>query len=145
MRHISEEAARKPGPDLPRLCWEFDHALGRAAYRWLGKPDPEAPRRYRRPLQDMTQANVDLAELVAAVPNIFDWDGWNRMGLAIFAVSDGSEEGFIVFDDFSAKSSKYDPHSVEERWHNYHRSPPTRTGFGKLISLAQHAGWRPRA
>jgi Primase C terminal 2 (PriCT-2) len=49
-----------------------------------------------------------------------------------------------VFDAFSAKSAKYDPDAVRERWANYRRSPPTRTGVGKLVKLARTASWRPR-
>jgi hypothetical protein len=45
-RHVSHHVAERPGPDLPRLLWEWDHDLGRLAYRWLGQPDPNAPRRH---------------------------------------------------------------------------------------------------
>jgi hypothetical protein len=54
MRYLSEHAAQRPGPDLPRLLWEFDHELGRAAYRWLGQPDPDAPRLYPRPRHQLS-------------------------------------------------------------------------------------------
>jgi hypothetical protein len=81
--------------------------------------------------------------MVAAIPNNCSWDEWNAIGLAIYAACGGSEHGFIVFDDFSARSSKYQPEAVVERWRNYRRSPPNRTGLGKLISLAVAAGWRP--
>jgi hypothetical protein len=64
--------------------------------------------------------------------------------LAIFAASGGSGDGFIAFDDFSARSRKYHPQNVKERWRNYRRSPPNRTGIGKLITLARAAGWRSR-
>jgi hypothetical protein len=90
----------------------------------------------------MSRAELDLAELVHAIPNDLDWHGWNSLGLAIFAV-DSSEHGLTVFDDFSARSAKYGPHVIAERWRNYRRSPPNRTGIGKLIALALAAGWRP--
>jgi hypothetical protein len=32
-RHVSRHAAQRPGPDLPRLLREWDHGLGRLAYR----------------------------------------------------------------------------------------------------------------
>jgi Primase C terminal 2 (PriCT-2) len=63
--------------------------------------------------------------------------------MAFYAASDGSEEGFIAFDDWSAKSAKYDPRTVEERWHNYCRSPPSRIGIGTLVHLARAAGEKP--
>jgi len=52
----------------------------------------------------MSQSDLDLAELVAAIPNNRDWGEWNAIGMAIFAASGGSEDGFIVFEDFSARS-----------------------------------------
>ncbi len=142
MRYVSERAARRPGADLPILLWEADHALGRRAFDWLRLPHPNAPRRYPRPRREMSGAELDLAELVGAIPNNCDWDGWNAIGLAIFAV-DKSDHGLSAFDDFIAKSPKYNSRSVQERWRNYRRSPPSRTGIGKLISLALAAGWRP--
>jgi hypothetical protein len=143
MRYLSEHAAQRPGPDLPRLLWEFDHELGRAAYRWLGQPDPDAPRLYPRPRHQLSKQDFDLAEIVAAIPNNFDWTAWNKVGLAIYAASGGSGHGFVVFDDFSARSPKYQPHDVRGRWNNYRRSPPARIGMGTLVHLARQAGWRP--
>jgi hypothetical protein len=145
MRHVSEHVARRPGPDLPRLLWECDHALGRAAYRWAGWAAPDEPRHgFRsRSRSELTADDIDLAEMVAAIPNDANWDEWNATGLAIYAASHGSDQGGIVFDDWSAKSPKYNPYTTAERWRHYHRSPPNRTGAGKLIKLALAAGWRP--
>jgi hypothetical protein len=142
-RYVSEHAAHHPGPDLPRLLWEFDHELGRAAYGWLGQSDPDAPKRYPRRRDELSRRDLDLAEIVAAIPNNCNWDEWNTIGLAIFAASGGSGDGRVIFDDFSAQSPKYDPHAVEERWRNYRRSPPSRIGVGSLVHRARQAGWRP--
>jgi hypothetical protein len=144
-RYVSEDAARRPGPDLPRLLWEFDHELARPAYRWLGQPDPDALRRHPLPRNQLSQRDLDLAEVVATIHNDFDWNGWNNVGMATFAASGGSEEGRIVFDDFSAKSPKYDSRAVEERWRNYRRSPPNRIGMGSLVHLARQCRWSPKA
>jgi hypothetical protein len=143
-RYISESAAQRPEPEFPRLLWEFDHELGRAAYRWLGKPDPDAPRRYPRRRSELSQRDLDIAEVVAAIPNNCSWEDWNKIGMAIFAASDGSGDGCVAFDDFSAKSPKYHPHAVRERWRNYRCSPPSRIGMGTLVHLASQAGWRPK-
>jgi hypothetical protein len=142
-RYVSEHAARRPGPDLPRLLWEFDHELGRAAYRWLGQPDPDQPRHYPRPRNGLSRRDLDLVDVVQAIRNDCDWPGWNNIGMAIFAASGGSENGFIVFDAFSAKSPKYDPVTARERWRNYRRSPPRRIGMGSLVHLARQCGWTP--
>jgi hypothetical protein len=143
MRYISETAARRPGPDLPGLLWEFDHELARPAYRWLGQPDPDAPQHYPRPRNALSRRDLDFAEIVAAIPNNFDWAAWNKVGLAIYAASGGSDDGFVTFDDLSARSPKYQSHVVRERWNNYRRSPPSRIGMGTLVYLARQAGWHP--
>jgi hypothetical protein len=61
--------------------------------------------------------------------------------MAIYAASGGSEEGYIAFDAFSARSPKYDPYTVEERWRNYRRSSPNRIGIGTLVHIAREHGW----
>jgi len=143
-RHISRHAAERPGPDLPGLLWEWDHDLGRTAYRWLGQPTPDAPQFHPQPRKPLSRQDLDLADLVHAIPNDCDWSAWNRIGMAIFAASKGSYDGFIIFDDFSAKSAKYQCHAVGERWRNYHRSPPNRISMGSLVHLARQFGWSPR-
>ena len=92
---------------------------------------------------ELSQRDLDLCEVVHAIPNNHSWEEWNKIGMAIFAASGGSGDGFVVFDDFSSKSPKYNPDEVQKRWFNYHRSPPSRIGFGTLVHLARQAGWRP--
>jgi Bifunctional DNA primase/polymerase, N-terminal/Primase C terminal 2 (PriCT-2) len=157
MRHVSEYAARRPEPksdgelfpDLPTLLFEAEPVLGRKAFHWLGRPAPDDPppqprtRRSRRWLVTEHE-DVDLAEIVEAIPNNFGWDDWNSLGMAIFAASDGAEDGHDIFDDFSRASAKYHQADVEERWSNYRKYPPSRTGIGKLVKLARAHGWRAR-
>jgi hypothetical protein len=142
-RYVSDTAARNPAPDLPRLLWEFDHDLGRPAYRWLGEPDPNPPRRHPKPRSQQSRRELDLAEIVNAIPNDCCWEDWNRVGLAVFAASGGSAQGAIIFDDWSAKSVKYNPYVTAERWGKYQKCPPSRIGMGTLVYLARQAGWRP--
>jgi hypothetical protein len=143
MRWVSPAAARIPGPDLLRLLWEWDHDLARRAYRWLGIAPPDAPQRYPRYSSEQEPRDLDLAEIVAAIPNDCSWEGWNNMGLAIYAASREGGDGFVIFDDFSAKSLSYNPHETAARWRHYENHPPNRTGIGKLAKLAWQNGWRP--
>jgi hypothetical protein len=149
MRWISPTAARKPGPDLPGVLWEFDHDLARPAYRWLGIRTPDEPSRYPKPRHELSKQDLDLAEMVHATPNNFDWHGWDDYGLAIYAAArdNGHDLGaaFVIFDDFSAKHPAYDPHETAARWRNFEKYPPSRTGIGKIAKLAYAAGWRPKA
>lgn len=141
-RYVSQHAAELPGPDLPDLLREADPNLGRVAFRWLALPDPDSPRLQPKRAK-LSREEINLADLVGAVPNDCDWHAWNRIGMAIFAASGGSDQGGIVFDDWSAKSSKYNPYTTAARWRHYHRSPPSRIGAGTLVYLAGAAGWRP--
>jgi hypothetical protein len=144
MRHLSEHAARHPNRDMPRLLWEADCSLGRRAYRWLGLPNPDMPRLRPKPRRELTNAEIDLAELVAAIPNNEDWDGWVAVGLAIFVASNGTNEAAVIFDDWSCKSPKYNPYTTAEKWREFHKYPPNSTGIGKLIKMAVDAGWRSK-
>jgi hypothetical protein len=143
-RYVSVHASERPGHDMPKLLWEFDSDLGRAAYHWLGAKAPDEPRKYPRFRFRQDPSDLDLAEIVAAIPNNCGWDDWNNIGLAIFAASKDHGDGFVVFDDYSAKSPKYDPAQTAARWRNYQKSPPSATGIGKLAKLAYQAGWRPK-
>lgn len=142
-RYVSKHASERPAPDFPHLLYEAEPILGRAAYRWLGMPNSDAPKWQPKAWRDYTKAESDLAEVVAAIPNDCDWHGWNRIGMAIFASSGGSDQGGIIFDTWSAKSPKYDPYVTVTRWHHWHRSPPSRLSAGTLVYLARQAGWRP--
>lgn len=155
MRHVSEHAARHPRGDpaepfaeLPALLFEAEPTLGRKAFHWLGLPSPDDPppnphrsRRSRRWLVT-DEGDIELGELVNAIPNTCGWNEWNSLGMAIFAASDGATDGYAIFDDFSRKSPKHHPADVKERWANYEKYPPSRTGIGKLIKLATEHGWR---
>jgi Primase C terminal 2 (PriCT-2) len=158
MRHVGEYAAQRPQPkndgelfsDLPTLLFEAEPVLGRKAFHWLGLPapddppaEPDRPRRSRRWLVTK-YGDVELAEIVEAIPNDLGWEDWNAYGLRIYAASDGSADGYVIFDDFSRKSAKYHKASVDERWANYGKSPPSRTGIAKLVKLARAHGWRAR-
>jgi hypothetical protein len=142
-RYVSVHASEPPGPDLPDLLAKADPLLGQAARCWLKVPGRTARTAQLRPRHEMTAAEIDLAEMVAAIPNNEDWAGWNNVGLALHAATGGSDHGAVLFDDWSAKSPKYNPYITADRWRHYHRSPPSRTGIGKLIRLALAAGWRP--
>jgi len=89
-----------------------------------------------------------VASALAVIPNGNDpkahhWDCWNRIGMATWAATGGSEIGREAFATWSAKSSKNDPVATENRWQHYRTSPPTKAGFGTLVYLARkHSpGW----
>lgn len=137
MRYVSEHAARRPALDLPDVLFEFDPQLGRKAYHWIGQRAPDERPPDVKPRRDYTRREVQLEDICAAITNDFGWHDWNKVGMAIYDASNGSQLGFVCFDDFSSRSPKYQPHAVRERWENYRRSPPNRIGLGTLVHLAR--------
>lgn len=133
-RHIDPGVACIPDRELPGLLAGADPRLAGQVRRWLGKPAAAAQwatRHVRRP--------SSLGDIVADIPNAgLGWNEWNVIGMAIWASSRGSGEGFQVFHEFSSRSPKYRPNAVAERWRNYHRHPPNRLSVGTLLYLAGH-------
>jgi hypothetical protein len=75
-----------------------------------------------------------------------DWYDWNRIGMATWTATGGSEYGFEAFDSWSTKSKKYNARRTRKVWKGYHRSPPDQLDIGTLIFLANQADpeWRDR-
>jgi len=135
----------------------FRDAIPILAPQWLvdqildegeGKPKPK-PRRsphQRQPFEGTPQVDLDeLASAMAFIPNDnLNWEEWTSWALAIFAASGGSQRGFNMFDEWSAKSSKYDAVITDERWYEISGSPPTHTGAGKIFKAARANGWQPK-
>jgi hypothetical protein len=88
---------------------------------------------------------LDIATALAAIPNNGppDWDHWNRIGMATWAASGGSETGFAAWCAWSAKNSAHNHQECLKRWNHYRHSPPTNIGAGTLFHLAREAqpGW----
>jgi hypothetical protein len=99
-----------------------------------------------RPVSSEPQADeFDIIAALQAIPNNdVPWDEWNRIGLATWRATGGSEVGFAAFAAWSAKSGKNDPSVTRERWAHFAQSPPSEIGAGTLFFLANQArpGWR---
>jgi hypothetical protein len=125
------------------------------APQWLfdlisqGKPKPKRNPKSPRPHQPFAGTpQCDLDALAAAMRFVsndnLSWEEWTSWALAIFAASGGSQRGFDIFDEFSARSSKYDPVTTDERWYEISGSPPSATGAGKIFKQALANGWQPK-
>src|SRR5262249_40698848 len=66
-----------------------------------------------------------------------------QIGMAVKAASNGSAEGFALFDQWRASAPDYDADTVRKKWDGFH---PTQIGFGTLSFYADKAapGWRER-
>jgi hypothetical protein len=98
---------------------------------------PSAPSNgARRPVTD-----EQLREVMECIPNDdgTSWEDWNRVGMALFAATNGSWLGAELFDQWSEKNDKYDDETTEAKWEAYSTSPPTSIGVGTLFYLANAA------
>ena len=125
--------------DTPRLCsivggntdseLYLDDALGRlekAAGHLLadrGKRQGVEPREgFKTPRAWTAQSLDEVAQILSS--QVWEWDEWNKVGMAIYDASHGSEEGRDAFHTMSEKSQKYDPSHTDARWDHYHDYPP---------------------
>ncbi len=104
-----------------------------------GDGDPEA---------DIEDIEAALAAIPNPLPKWADktdtWNEWNKVAMAVWRASGGSEGGFAAFDRWSRKwPDKYDSGETAFRWRHLDRSPPDQIGFGTLAYLAREAqpGW----
>lgn len=88
----------------------------------------------------------DVAAALAVIPNDDEeWVWWNnKIMLATWSATRGSEAGYRAFALWSAKPEKDDPAATRERWDEISRSPPDRIGAGTLFYEAFKADphWR---
>ena len=72
------------------------------------------------------------------------WTDWNWLGMALYAATEGSDDGREAFEAFSHKSSKNNQRDTSKRWNSYRKSPPTEIGAGTIMLTADEArpGWR---
>ena len=89
-----------------------------------------------------------FAAAVADLPNPnLDWENWNRLIMAIYFATGGSNEGLKLAHTWSMKSkSKYDADATDDKWHDLHGCPPTDIGAGTIyFELEKYdPGWRQR-
>src|SRR5271168_1814726 len=72
-------------------CFRLERSPGGTRTRWKSAA---LSRRTWRADSASCRAESDLAELADVIPNNEDWIGWNRLGLAFFPASNGSDARF---------------------------------------------------
>jgi hypothetical protein len=116
---------------------------------------PEAwAERLRNPSSFAARAKTQTApsdyplveKILTALPNPPDaaWADWNKVCMATWAATGGSERGFRAFDDWSRKWQGYDAENTRREWDKVSRCPPNDLTIGTLAFLAdEHCpGWR---
>ena len=83
-----------------------------------------------------------IAAALASIPNSGppDWEAWNKVCMAIWAATGGTDVGWTLLQAWSSRNDAYDPAVARERWRHYFRSPPTTIGAGSIFFMAREAG-----
>jgi DNA polymerase I-like protein with 3'-5' exonuclease and polymerase domains len=125
-------------PGKGQYRWLNDLSIAEAPI-WLLELVQEQPREH---CEAEPQADIErVTAALDAIPNAdVGWSEWNRIGMAAWRATGGSEEGYAAFEQWSAKSSKHDAETTRERWQHYFDSPPTEIGAGTLFYLANSGG-----
>lgn len=137
-----------PRDTLPAITETAVAAFLSAAATIIGADAPKATPDHQTehaPSQFGPSADpLDIAAALAAIPNLTrDWDHWCRVGLATFAASGGSPEGFAAWAAWSSRCEAHDIAACRAAWAGYEKNPPDDIGVGTLIFLAKEArpGW----
>lgn len=136
---LTEAEARQLVQDVAQLlCDKFGYTRKQSATRLEAAT--------RAPNNKLVADNIaEVAAAVEVIPNdIPGWEDWNRVMMAIWAATGGSEEGFKIADRWCAKWEGYDAKNTRERWKAISKSPPNQIGAGTIFYLADRAspGWR---
>lgn len=90
-----------------------------------------------------------VAAAMAFIPNAgtdVHYDDWVKMGYAVYRATGGGDAGYKIWDEWSAKSSKYEPNEQFAAWGRIHRAVvaadvPVKVGAGTIFFHAKMAGW----
>ena len=78
-----------------------------------------------------------------AIENNADYDQWIDVMVAVKSATDGSEEGFELFAEWSSQSAKDAPEVTRAKWDSFH--PPYRLGWPQLARSAREHGFNAAA
>ena len=87
------------------------------------------------------EPQADALRVAAALGRInnsgpANWEWWNKVGMACWRATGGSNLGFEIFDHWSQRNPAYSVEETTARWQHYFTSPPTQIGAGSIFHLA---------
>jgi putative DNA primase/helicase len=88
---------------------------------------------------DKARAPLDkIARAFRIIPNNdVDWDDWCLKGMACYRATGGSEAGYEIWREWSARSQKHDEQTTYEKWHSkFKNCPPHSVDAGSIFFWA---------
>ncbi len=95
---------------------------------------------------DATSA-PDVEELKDALSHISsdEYEPWTKVGAALHHTYKGHVSGFSVWDDWSRKSSRYQPGCCTSKWGTFSNDHSNPVSLGTIYQLAIDNGWQKAA
>lgn len=120
----------EPGPDLLALC--------EARFGASEAPSEPASVSGTAPLG----LTIDqLRDALDVLPRDFHYDDWLTVGMALHHETSGSEDGFALWDEWSATSGKYGgPDYGRAKWDSFGRGSRRSTTAHRLVRMANDHG-----
>jgi hypothetical protein len=87
---------------------------------------------------------VDLERIRSALAFISSDDprcDWINVGMAIHHATEGNEDGFRVWDDWSKGSGKYDPKEIRRQWKSFRLDHARPVTVAMIFRMAKENGW----
>lgn len=122
----------EPGPELLALCQE----------RFGSAEAPDAPAS-ASDVQPLGLSLEQLRDALDVLPRDFHYDDWLRVGMALHHETGGADEGFQLWDEWSATSGKYGGSDYgRAKWESFGRSTGRTATAHRLVRMANEHGAR---
>ena len=107
---------------------------------YITKPGHDATTIKQRPGKGIDRPFM-VRSALAAMDADCDYDDWLRIGMALHFATNGSGEGFELFDEWSQQGSSYREGETAYKWSSFEDYEGERVTLGTLFHLAKESGW----
>jgi hypothetical protein len=130
--------------DLPAVTEDAITAFLKAAALLIGADPEQVEQRTNGHDHQAGEPQADPLRIAAALLDIpnhgpADWEAWNKVGMAVWRATGGSDMGWAALDAWSRRNRAYDAEQTRARWDHYFTSPPTQIGAGTIFHMAAEA------
>lgn len=83
-----------------------------------------------------------IASALKSLDPSMPYDDWVKVAMALHNAYDGSDEGLMLFDKWSAKSDKYKSGEPSKKWHSFSNDTKgSKISFKTIFKMAIDNGW----
>lgn len=115
---IVRDQAMELVQEFEKLCrakgWPEKSTVKRLEGRGSGEYDDDDPFITDAAKIELTPAEIQAK--LAMVPNAEDHDTWFHVGMALYHQFDGSDEGLMLWHEWSSQAQNYDSDDLDYRW-----------------------------